>query len=594
MSIKPPSKYTLTEFFAVRRLWVPDYQREYSWEVALELDDFWRDILSLKNDEDYRLFLGQFVVHRPDETKPEHFLIDGQQRTATILIMASVFLNYLYYLYTEYEITYALQEATRVKNSFIGEYNNIAELEILRNNLKLYLGGRDKDFFQNNIMLNEDPQRYKEHIEVPRNSASNARIAKAYNFLYEKLSEAADDNSREAGIAKLRKVMPFLDAFKERIELIYVETGEESDAYVIFEALNARGRELAISDLLKNFLFQHSGGHLGMVQSNWENMLAELGKEKPSTFVRHYWNSFMTFAREKELYRAIRRAVATNEITPHDISDNLKYLAPYYSAVSSPDDDGSLFEDKKIKNSLQHLSIMKTSSFTPIVLAMLLSTYNNDQISRVLAAIETLAFRNFMVANRVANKYETLFAEIATELSLSRNPSRRASGSEDFIREENCVNAIEKIKENTLGDEEFSDLFAYYKPSNNKMARMLLKEYNAYKYPPTDEVLLTDDNYSLHVEHIMPKTLSEEWHQTISKDDHETFVGYIGNLTLLGASINIPAGNNTFQEKKDRFYSRSMIDITRKELCEYTEWGVEEIKDRQKKIAEAVINIWRK
>lgn len=59
---------------------IPDYQREYSWE-ADELGDFWDDLVATKKDPDMAPhFFGQVVVHHDEQAK---YIIDGQQRTIT-------------------------------------------------------------------------------------------------------------------------------------------------------------------------------------------------------------------------------------------------------------------------------------------------------------------------------------------------------------------------------------------------------------------------------------------------------------------------------------------------------------------------------
>ena len=43
---------------------------------------------------------------------------------------------------------------------------------------------------------------------------------------------------------------------RTRARVINVQVSDEADAFLIFETLNARGRELTVADLLKNYLFR--------------------------------------------------------------------------------------------------------------------------------------------------------------------------------------------------------------------------------------------------------------------------------------------------------------------------------------------------
>lgn len=42
-----------------------------------------------------------------------------------------------------------------------------------------------------------------------------------------------------------------------RVKVIYIELDNEDDAYVIFETLNTRGKDLSVGDLVKNYLTKH-------------------------------------------------------------------------------------------------------------------------------------------------------------------------------------------------------------------------------------------------------------------------------------------------------------------------------------------------
>lgn len=67
---------------------IPDYQREYSWE-ADELGDFWDDLVATKKDPDMAPhFFGQVVVHHDEQAK---YIIDGQQRTITSVIFCVLY-----------------------------------------------------------------------------------------------------------------------------------------------------------------------------------------------------------------------------------------------------------------------------------------------------------------------------------------------------------------------------------------------------------------------------------------------------------------------------------------------------------------------
>ena len=64
---------------------VPPYQRDYSWSEE-QWEDLWNDVLELRGRPDDRHYMGALVV---EGTRDREFLIiDGQQRMATLSILA--------------------------------------------------------------------------------------------------------------------------------------------------------------------------------------------------------------------------------------------------------------------------------------------------------------------------------------------------------------------------------------------------------------------------------------------------------------------------------------------------------------------------
>lgn len=83
MPLQSSSIYDMHSFLN-NKYYIPNYQREYSWEND-ELEDFWNDLKFTKDEEDDIHFFGQIVVH-DDSDKKKKFIIDGQQRATTSMI----------------------------------------------------------------------------------------------------------------------------------------------------------------------------------------------------------------------------------------------------------------------------------------------------------------------------------------------------------------------------------------------------------------------------------------------------------------------------------------------------------------------------
>src|SRR5579871_4299099 len=64
---------------------VPPFQRDYSWTEE-QWEDLWNDLLDLRDRLDERHYMGALVVE--GQSDREFLIIDGQQRLATLSILA--------------------------------------------------------------------------------------------------------------------------------------------------------------------------------------------------------------------------------------------------------------------------------------------------------------------------------------------------------------------------------------------------------------------------------------------------------------------------------------------------------------------------
>ena len=90
----------------------------------------------------------------------------------------------------------------------------------------------------------------------------------------------------------------------------------------------------------------------------------------------------------------------------------------------------------------------------------------------------------------------------------------------------------------------------------------------------------------MHIEHIMPQTLSAEWISDLSDwgvdepaQKHQSYLHTIGNLTLLEAVPSTSIGNARFSKKRDECYSTESLLIT-SELASQSIWTDREMAAR--------------
>ena len=535
--------------------YIPNYQREYSWEKE-ELEDFWQDLMdTIKINEDHEHFFGQIVIHNSSEDN-KLYIIDGQQRTITSTIFLAALRKHFMEIHSQ---------DNSIKKA---DYNqaDITSINIGREDtLHLFLGELDRDYFKDNIQLGI-PSGTKEKKK------SHDRIRKAYEFFYTQLEDYVSDCSdiveRFNALDEVYKT--FITGFK----VFYMEATKLEEAFVIFETLNARGKELETADLLKNYIFGKSPDYIDDSQKKWESMISKLGSTDPTKYIRHFWNSQNDMAREKTLYRTISKTVKTPRQS-RELLANLEECAQLYYDLSNPKTSVTI-DDPIFLNSLKALDLFKASSFYPIFLAMRLSstTFSDNDYSTVAKTVENYVFRNATICKRTSNRTEIFFSGIAQKIyseELTTAPQICAALSDGMV-----------------SDDEFLSVFSLWNaPKTNKeIVRYIFRRIHNY-LDPTSE--LNTDNMIVHIEHIMPETIGD-W--DIDEETHDEYLWRLGNLMLLKGTLNTSISNKLFSEKKGS-YNSSQIKPN-DELQQYEQWTPNEIDDRQKKLAEYAVNIWPK
>jgi len=93
------------------------------------------------------------------------------------------------------------------------------------------------------------------------------------------------------------------------------------------------------------------------------------------------------------------------------------------------------------------------------------------------------------------------------------------------------------------------------------------------------------------IEHIMPRTLNEQWKKDLGASHpliHERWLDTLGNLTLTG--YNSELGNDSFSVKKGKL-ANTHFEMT-KPILQKESWGVEEIKERAASLAMRAAEKW--
>ena len=118
-----------------------------------------------------------------------------------------------------------------------------------------------------------------------------------------------------AEVGKRQKPQQWLLDLRDRLlglKVIWVEHGSEDDAYIIFETLNSRGKDLEVVDLLKNLLLNRLRGtrnaRADTVRLKWDKMRDQLeasdGRDRinANSFILHWWQSRADYVAQRAVF----------------------------------------------------------------------------------------------------------------------------------------------------------------------------------------------------------------------------------------------------------------------------------------------------
>lgn len=557
-----PDKRTIEELFVGADYYViPRFQRPYSWDAA-NLDDFWRDVVY---DNEIGYFIGPMVAWRDKESSIRR-LVDGQQRVTTIAIMFAVL---------------------RDKFNELGESN-------LASGIHRYLEKADRNNERKFTLQTEAESKYLSQAifksppesDLAPQGEEEAALYKALQAIRARITEETDKRQNPTSwLIQLRDKLLGL-------RVIWVEHGNEDDAYVIFETLNSRGKDLAVVDLLKNLLLNKIRGTgnsaADSARSEWEKMRNqfELDDEKkrinPNRFLLHWWLSQESYVAERKLFPEIKKKIKSKS----DAQTRLKSLnndAPLYRILVEPESSTWPIEEANAKRSLEALTTFGITQPAPLLLSLLRSRTSKPKLKAkqflsTLQVIERFHFQHTVVAQlRSSGGVSEMYAKAARELHAAGHVTEERVRVLSEIRSK----LIERQPDREQFILSFMERFYYSNDytRESKLVRYVLKNFLSYYSPATSTNRLT-------IEHILPQRAN-------GVDESFEIIAGIGNLLLVNESVNSKLGHKPFEQKRSILENEgSAYDIGG--VLGEREWTAESIKHRAELLAQvAYDHVWK-
>lgn len=545
---------------------IPRFQRPYSWDDE-NLSDFWEDVVVNQSD-DY--FIGSMVVYKKD--KQQYGVVDGQQRLTTITILLCVIRDYF--------LSEGSQDLAEGVHQLIERKD--------RNNKNEYVLKTETSFpyFQEYIQKFYDDPELIIDIQMEERNLKNAhaRFNKLVGSVVSAIDQDASIKSENKSDLKIEKLLSLRDAVLN-LNLIFITLDNEDDAYLIFETLNTRGKDLALTDLVKNHFSKHlkSKGDVDHTKLKWSSLLDTIHNSSSDissdNFIYHFWASRYEAVPLKKLFPKIKKDITKSKAK--DYLDALVSDSKIYRSIHEENFEWTKNESE-VSDSLYALQLFKLSQPTPATMSLVRSYKNNiikyKKLRDALSAIEKFHFVfTAITSSRSSGGISAMYSSFAIRLFNCSDSQSAADLISEFVN---------KLRDKRPSIDEFKVAFkeVIYTNSNSKqknLVRYILEKFSlhySYKFPV--------DFDELTIEHLCPQ-------DKIGQDDwRESSVGCLGNLIFLDQNMNGELNTKCFSDKKriliERGYSLSEFVI------ESTDWTPEIVLEHADKMAEIAYNeIWK-
>ncbi|MDJ0797159.1 MAG: DUF262 domain-containing HNH endonuclease family protein [Calothrix sp. MO_167.B12] len=537
---------------------VPLFQRDYSWKEN-DWEDLWQDILILHNNDNVSHYMGAIVLQSSSNSEKEFTIIDGQQRLATLSIIAIAVIEQIRQLVEQNIDAIANTDRQEIlKRTYLAD----KDPRSLRYSSKLILNENNNDFYQSNLVNLRKP------FNIRSLSKSNQLIWKAFEYFFRELSclsEIIDDGEQLA--------IFLTDTVAQRLLFIQITVEDELNAYTVFETLNARGLELTSTDLLKNYLFSLFQGpdDLQAAQRQWRRIINTVQMEKFPEFLRYYLTLENSRVRKGRLFKIVRKSVI-NASQAFDLLDKLENYSNLFIALGNPNDE--FWRDIPDNQPyIKDLNLFRIKQVYPVLFAAY-TKFSPGDFTRLLKLLVVVSFRHSIVSGLNPNELESYYNDVAIGI---------ANGSITNPRE--VFSTLHPIY---VPDEKFQQDFSLLsivtKSQKRKLVRYILGKLE------TDESGIQIDQDSFSIEHILPEVTTNNWQQNFTDSQIEAMVYRLGNLTLLEPSFNREIGQNSYQLKQAT-YEKSVYTLTKNITAE--DWNPDTIAARQRRLAQRAIHIWK-
>ena len=560
---------TIQQMLSGNKIFVPTYQRAYSWDTELEKSKSAKQVNTFLDDlEDYiksstqsRYYFGHFLFEEKD--KSAFGIIDGQQRMTTIVIFLSV-------LFKKLESIRPLTEEEEVAKEDMVIRKSVHRFETV---------DYDKQLFKDYVI--EQIKKDKNGLETE----SAKRIVTAFDFFSSQLAGKDEQH-----------LLKMLDTIQNASCTTHPVI-DESEAIQMFIFQNNRGKKPSNLEIIKaQFMFNvhlYGGEEKEVVIEEIKNRFEKIYKSISTIeyrlneddvlgyTLRVYFNSLW----EENTVERINKMLSTNNPIP--------FIREFTQSLSTSFEHLVVFFGKDEKSNIEIHSLV-TLGKIGVVMPFVIKAYKFglpiNQINLLCSKLESMVLRHRLIGTRA-------------ELESRLNEVYKA-----FTEEKSEINSIiEKIEwMKTVSSE--SSWWSYWNNEeldrsvqgeiNPSIAKHLLWKYENYLQLQGHsgyKVMRFDEITNPELEHIAPQTPSDgkkvaTGYPKYTESFINQFIDCLGNYLLVSKSHNCSIGNQAFPTKRDSYTHLEQQREIQRLTLETATWTTQLIKARKDKIINFLID----
>ena len=556
---------TIKQMLAGNRIYVPNYQRAYSWETEFENNKPPKHVNTFLTDlEEYsrsstksKYYFGHFLFEEQLDNK--FGVIDGQQRLTTIVIFLSA-------LFKKLKQIRPLKELEQETFEDIIKRNSTYRFSTV---------DYDNQIFRDYVI--DQIKKEKNGLETE----SAKKIVNAFDFLSQKIAD-----KDEIYLLKILETIQAASCTTHPVK-------DEAEAIQMFIFQNNRGKKPSSLEIIKaQFMFNihlYGGEEKNDLVEEVKLRFEKIYKSISSIEYRIDEDDVLLYTLRVHFNslwesKAIERI---NKLLSDD--DPISFIKLFTQSLALSFECLMIFFGKDERENIEIHSLISLGGIG-VVIPFIIKAYKfgipKNQLSQLCSSLESLATRHRLIGTRadITSRLNDVYQEFQEDNSdikpiIDRIEWMKNIGSEHWFWAYWNNNELEKSLQGGI---------------NHTTAKFLLWKYENYLesqgkngYSPTR----FDKIKNPELEHIAPQTENPETgYDTYDKEFIDQYINCLGNYLLLSESHNCSVGNKPFLVKRATYnrleQQREIQEMTKDNLC----WTRELIQKRKEKIISVIMN----